>query len=121
MIAMTEPSTIEKPETVVPPLPETQEVPFQDGPLRPKTNLLTKVSIVIPVYNEEATVQDLVRLVVRAALPEGCTREIICVNDASTDGTAAKLDELPRLFPECEFQIFHKPENQGKGAALRDG
>ena len=81
----------------------------------------TKVSIVIPVYNEEATVQQLVGLVVRAALPPGCTREVICVNDASKDGTAAKLDELPRLFPDVEFQIFHKPLNEGKGAALRDG
>ncbi len=101
MIAMTEPSTIDKPETVVPPLPETQEVPFLDGPLRPKTNVLTKVSIVIPVYNEEATVQDLVRLVVNAPLPQGVTREIIMVNDCSKDGTKAKLDELPKLCPNC--------------------
>jgi glycosyltransferase involved in cell wall biosynthesis len=121
MIAMTEPSTIEKPETVLPPLPETQEVPFLDGPLRPKTNVLTKVSIVIPVYNEEATVQDLVRLVVNAPLPEGVTRELIMVNDCSKDGTRAKLDELPRLCPDCQFTIRHKEVNEGKGAALRDG
>src|SRR5205814_8696877 len=81
----------------------------------------TKVSIVIPVYNEESTVQQLVGLVAKAALPPGCTREIICVNDCSKDATAARLDELPRLFPDTEFQIVHKPENQGKGAALRDG
>jgi glycosyltransferase involved in cell wall biosynthesis len=121
MIAMTEPSTIDKPETLLPPRPETEEIPFLDGPLRPKTNVLTKVSIVIPVYNEEATVQDLVRLVVRAPLPEGVTREIIMVNDCSKDGTAAKLDELPRLFPGVDFDITHKPVNEGKGAALRDG
>ena len=81
----------------------------------------TKVSIVIPVYNEESTVQDLIKLVVAAPLPPSCEREIICVNDSSTDGTAKKLDELPTLFPECSFKIFHKPVNQGKGAALRDG
>src|SRR6476660_3592262 len=121
MIAMTEPSTIEKPETVLPPLPQTEEVPFLDGPLRPKTNVLTKVSIVIPVYNEEATVQDLVRLVVNAPLPEGVTREIIMVNDCSKDGTKAKLDELPKLCPNCQFTIRHKEVNEGKGAALRDG
>jgi glycosyltransferase involved in cell wall biosynthesis len=80
-----------------------------------------KVSIVIPVYNEEATVQHLVGLVVRAPLPAGMTREIICVNDCSKDGTAAKLDELPALFPGVAFQIRHKPVNEGKGAALRDG
>ena len=83
-----------------------------------------RLSIVIPVYNEEATFQELVRRVVNAPLPDGIGRadcEIICVNDASTDGTAAKLDELPNLFPGVRFRIMHKQVNQGKGAALRDG
>jgi glycosyltransferase involved in cell wall biosynthesis len=80
-----------------------------------------KVSIVIPVYNEEATIQELVGLVVNAELPDGLTREIICVNDCSKDGTAAKLDQLPALFTGTEFKIQHKPVNEGKGAALRDG
>jgi glycosyltransferase involved in cell wall biosynthesis len=105
----------------VPPVPEPLPPALMDGPLRPKTNVITKVSIVIPVYNEEATVQDLVRLVVKAPLPPGVTREIICVNDCSKDRTKEKLDELPKLCPDCEFQIMHKPVNQGKGAALRDG
>jgi glycosyltransferase involved in cell wall biosynthesis len=82
---------------------------------------IAKLSIVIPVYNEAATVQYLIRLVVDAPLPAGLSREIICVNDCSTDGTAAKLDELPALFPAVPFQIRHKPVNEGKGAALRDG
>jgi len=85
------------------------------------TTKLTKASIVIPVYNEEATVQHLVGLVVNAPLQQGIRREIICVNDCSSDGTGKKLDELPKLFPQCDFQIVHKPVNQGKGAALRDG
>lgn len=82
---------------------------------------LRKLSIVIPVYNEQETIQTLVGLVVRAQLPEGVTRQIICVNDQSKDGTAAKLDELSGLYPDVEFKIIHKPVNQGKGAALRDG
>jgi glycosyltransferase involved in cell wall biosynthesis len=80
-----------------------------------------KLSIVIPVYNEEATIHELVGLVVHADLPDGLTREVICVNDCSKDGTAAKLDQLPGVFPGVEFQIRHKPVNEGKGAALRDG
>jgi glycosyltransferase involved in cell wall biosynthesis len=80
-----------------------------------------KLSVVIPVYNEQATVQTLVRRVVEAPLPPGMSREIVCVNDHSTDGTAARLDELPGLFPGVPFQVVHKPHNQGKGAALRDG
>jgi len=82
---------------------------------------LTKVSIVIPIYNEQATVQELVRLVVEAPLPMGLRREIICINDCSKDDTKAKLDQLPQLFPDTDFKIVHKPVNQGKGAALRDG
>jgi glycosyltransferase involved in cell wall biosynthesis len=92
-----------------------------DGPLAKRRNVITKVSIVIPVYNEEATIQDLVGLVVNAPLPKGLTREIIIVNDCSKDGTAAKLDQLKELFPETEIRVTHKPVNQGKGAALRDG
>ena len=85
------------------------------------TNVLKTVSIVIPVYNEGPTVQSLIKLVVEAALPVGMTREIICVNDCSKDTTAAKLDELTTVFPGVSFQVFHKPVNEGKGAALRDG
>src|SRR5207253_4994614 len=80
-----------------------------------------KLSIVIPVYNEEATVQELVKLVVHAVLPAHLEKEIVCINDCSKDGTGKKLDELPALFPEHDFKIVHKPVNQGKGAALRDG
>jgi glycosyltransferase involved in cell wall biosynthesis len=80
-----------------------------------------KLSIVIPVYNEEHTVQDLIRLVVDAILPAHLEKEIVCINDASSDGTGKKLDELPALFPEQDFKIVHKPQNEGKGAALRDG
>ena len=83
--------------------------------------MLSKVSIVIPVYNEEATIQQIVGLVVRAPLPIGLTRQIICVNDCSTDATAARLDALPALYPDVDIKVFHKPANQGKGAALRDG
>lgn len=80
-----------------------------------------RLSIVIPVYNEAGTVQELVARVVRAPVPPGVEKEIICVNDCSKDGTAQKLDELPSIFPGASFKIFHKPVNQGKGAALRDG
>jgi glycosyltransferase involved in cell wall biosynthesis len=85
------------------------------------SSAIHKVSIVIPVYNEVDTIQKLVGLVVAAELPPGISRQIICVNDCSTDGTAGKLDQLPQLFANTEFKISHKPVNQGKGAALRDG
>jgi glycosyltransferase involved in cell wall biosynthesis len=82
---------------------------------------IRKLSVVIPVYNEHATIHQLVGLVVDAPLPAGLVRQIICVNDCSTDGTRDRLEELPKLFPGEEFCIVHKPQNEGKGAALRDG
>jgi len=86
-----------------------------------KTEDFTKVSIVIPVFNEGPTIQELVDRVVLAPLPGGMTREIICVNDCSKDNTREKLDELAGLYGDISFQILHKPVNQGKGAAVRDG
>ncbi|MGA2498461.1 MAG: glycosyltransferase family 2 protein [Tepidisphaeraceae bacterium] len=82
---------------------------------------MTKVSIVIPVYNEQNTIQTIVSLVLHAPLPGNLRREIICINDCSQDRTREKLDELPRLFPDADIRIVHKDVNQGKGAALRDG
>ena len=79
------------------------------------------VSVVIPVYNEEGTIQELVRRVLTAPLPPRVRLEIVCVNDRSTDGSAARLDELPALFPGRSFKVLQKQVNQGKGAALRDG
>ena len=113
--------TTNEPQTLLQPELESGVAAHIDGPLRKRTAKLTKVSIVIPVYNEEATVQYLIELVVKAPLQEGLRREIICVNDCSKDGTAGKLDELPKMFPDVDFKIFHKPVNEGKGAALRDG
>lgn len=82
---------------------------------------IRKVSIVVPVYNEAKTVRELIQRVVSAQLPAGLQRQIICIDDCSTDGSKQQLDELPSLFPGVEFTIIHKPVNEGKGAALRDG
>jgi glycosyltransferase involved in cell wall biosynthesis len=83
--------------------------------------VVTKLSVVIPVYNEAATIEEIVALVIDAQLPAALEREIICVNDCSTDGTREKLDRLPEKFPDTHFVVLHKPVNEGKGAALRDG
>ena len=105
--------------------PQTSTQPVTDGgesgPMAKVSSKLTKVSIVIPVYNEESTIQELIGLVLAAPLPPGVTRELICVNDCSKDGTGKKLDELKDIFPDADIQVMHKPVNEGKGAALRDG
>jgi glycosyltransferase involved in cell wall biosynthesis len=76
------------------------------------------LSIVVPVYNEETTLEDLLRAVLAAPLPEGVDREVVAVNDASTDRSAELLD---RLGEDPRIRVFHQPHNQGKGAALRRG
>jgi glycosyltransferase involved in cell wall biosynthesis len=75
-----------------------------------------KVSIVIPVYNEQRTIQTVVD-VVRSALTCGLQKEIILVDDCSRDGTREKLRQLD--YPDVKV-IFHE-NNTGKGGALRSG
>ncbi len=110
------------------PLPKSNPIATIPRPMADQTNdasasaaAPTKISIVIPVYNEEQTIHELVRRVIHAPIFPNIVREIICVDDCCRDGSAAKLDELPALFPGQDFKILHKPVNQGKGAALRDG
>jgi glycosyltransferase involved in cell wall biosynthesis len=74
-----------------------------------------KLSIVIPVYNEEATVAELIARVQAVDFP----KEIIVVDDRSTDGTGARLSELQKRYDN--LLVFLQPRNQGKGAALRLG
>jgi glycosyltransferase involved in cell wall biosynthesis len=73
-----------------------------------------KLSVVIPVYNEEATICQVLHNV--AALP--IAKEIIVVDDASTDGTRQILAEYEH---KRSINIILKPRNEGKGAALRTG
>jgi len=77
-----------------------------------------KVSIIIPVYNEFQTFEQVLERVRRAPLPAGCSREIIVVDDGSTDGTAQALRERT----EAGVVVAHHSEkNSGKGTAIRKG
>ncbi|MDH3629097.1 MAG: glycosyltransferase family 2 protein [Acidobacteriota bacterium] len=76
------------------------------------------LSIVIPAYNEVATIRALIERVLAAPLPEGVDRELIVVDDASDDGTASVLDEFDE---HPQVRQFRQETNRGKGAALRRG
>jgi len=78
------------------------------------------LSIVIPAFNERATVEALLRRVASAVLPDGVEREILVVDDGSTDGTRELLREIAARG-EPAIRLIEQPENRGKGAALRRG
>ena len=82
---------------------------------------LKKLSVIIPVYNEAATVQELLKRVVEVQLPQNITKELVVVNDSSTDNTLEKVNEFAQNNPNAEIHIFSQQPNQGKGAALHRG
>jgi glycosyltransferase involved in cell wall biosynthesis len=75
-----------------------------------------KLSVVIPCFNEEKTIDAIVEAVRKSPYAD---KEIIVVNDCSTDGTKARLEELNGSGKID--RLFHHATNQGKGAALRTG
>lgn len=76
-----------------------------------------KLSVVIPVFNEAKTVASLVAAV--RAVDVGMEKEILLVDDCSSDGTQDVLKQMQGLHPDLTV-IYHE-KNQGKGAALRSG
>lgn len=76
---------------------------------------LPRLSVVIPVYNERATLETIVDRLRSVPLP----MEIITVNDASSDGSGEILDQLKAR--ELIDMVVHQPKNRGKGAAIRTG
>ena len=75
-----------------------------------------KLSVIIPIYNEEATLEELVNRVEAVSLP----KELILVGDGSTDGTVDILRQW-ETDPRPEMTIIHHPQNRGKGAAIATG
>jgi len=82
-----------------------------------------KLSIIIPVFNEEAFIMKALRSVV-AVKTDGITKELIVVNDGSSDRTREKLKKavvLRSKSKKIEIKIINLKTNKGKGAALRRG
>jgi dolichol-phosphate mannosyltransferase len=77
-----------------------------------------KVTILIPVYNEFHTFPQVLDRVMRAPLPDGCSREIIVIDDGSTDGTSRMIAEFTR---DGVIRAEHSATNSGKGMAIRAG
>lgn len=77
-----------------------------------------KISIIIPIYNEAKTLPELLRQVQAAEVPAGCGKEIVVVNDGSTDRTNMLLEAHGG---NSTVITVHLESNRGKGAAIRAG
>jgi glycosyltransferase involved in cell wall biosynthesis len=82
---------------------------------KPQEQTLPCVSVVMPAYNEEATVGNVISVV----LEQPCVAELIVVDDCSTDGTWVALQKS--AAGDARIRVHRHDRNQGKGAALRSG
>ncbi len=77
-----------------------------------------KLTVILPAYNEKDTLKPIIEKVLAVNLPQNIQKEVIVVDDGSTDGSTAILEDLQKKLPI--IAIFQKP-NQGKTAAVKQG
>jgi len=91
------------------------------GEINTKAMLLKKLSIIIPAYNEGATIHLILDKVKAVNLINDITKEIIIVNDCSTDNTEQAIESYIAQNPGINIQYYKHEINKGKGAALHTG
>jgi glycosyltransferase involved in cell wall biosynthesis len=79
---------------------------------------IQKLSILIPAYNEERSIQSILERIQEIELVHGIEKEIIIVNDCSKDKTVEKIEAFIEANPNLTIKLFHQEKNQGKGAAI---
>ena len=82
---------------------------------------ITKLSIIIPAYNEAKTIHLILDRIKGAVLPEGIAKELIIVNDCSTDETPGTVEAYMQRNSDLPIRLINQPRNMGKGAALHRG
>ena len=85
-----------------------------------KSKAFKTLSIIIPVYNEKKFIEKTIEKVFKADSLD-LKKEIIVVDDASTDGTDKILKKLEKKYKDKNFKVIYKRKNEGKGAALKRG
>jgi len=78
---------------------------------------IRKLSLIVPVFNERTTLVEVIRRMRAVELPDGIEREIIVIDDGSTDGTRDVLRQLG----DSTVRVLKHETNRGKGAAVRTG
>jgi len=82
---------------------------------------MAKLSIIIPAYNEENTIEKIVKKLVDTELLGGTQKELVIVNDHSTDATGKIIEQLQEVYTDVDMIVHHHNKNKGKGAALHSG
>jgi glycosyltransferase involved in cell wall biosynthesis len=82
---------------------------------------ISTLSIVIPVYNEEATISRILSAISQVELVKSIQKEVIIVNDCSTDKTSEVIALFIGSHPAFNIRYIEQPKNMGKGAALQKG
>ncbi|MGD1845132.1 MAG: glycosyltransferase family 2 protein [Salibacteraceae bacterium] len=82
---------------------------------------MIKLSVLVPAYNEEATIYQVLEKLKSVELIGNVTMELVVVNDASSDGTENEVMRFRKAFPSVDISYTKHPQNRGKGAALHTG
>jgi glycosyltransferase involved in cell wall biosynthesis len=80
-----------------------------------------KLTVVVPAYNEATTIARVLDRLRTVTFVNGIEKEIIVVNDASTDDTEGEVSRYREKYPQFDLRYYHHPRNRGKGAALHTG
>ena len=83
--------------------------------------ILKKLSVIIPAYNESESIHLVIHKISQVLLPNNISKEIIIVDDCSTDNTALAIETCISRYPELAIKYFRHSKNMGKGAALHTG
>ncbi|MDB9964130.1 glycosyltransferase family 2 protein [Vicingaceae bacterium] len=83
--------------------------------------MIQKLSIIIPAFNEEKTIAQVLDIISKLNLVHNIEKEILVINDFSSDRTRAVTEEFITAHPESGIKLFNQKVNQGKGAALHYG
>ena len=82
---------------------------------------MKKLSVLIPAYNEEKTITQVLDKISGVSLPEEMNIEMVVVNDASTDNTERVVQEYMAHHKDADIRLFSQGRNMGKGAAIHRG
>lgn len=82
---------------------------------------MKKLSIIIPVYNEAQTIAEVIRVIAGLELIEGIQKEVIVINDCSTDHTGSEISKAVTEIGADFIQVLLHEKNAGKGGAIHTG